>query len=172
MAAARKKSKGSRMTSQGPGQSEEKSLAQRLKVQEDRAAIIDAVYRYHHAFNGADTREWLDCFTVDAGFRSVNASGMTLFEITGHAEFERWITNRFREWPAGTEGYNLGNPRILSQSGQDAQVSSIFITLSAREGPLTLRSYGTYVDTLVRCADERWRIRDKQGTTLMTNSKP
>lgn len=151
-----------------------KSVAKRLALLEDHAAIIDAVYRYHHAFNEIDILEWLDCFTDDAVFRSVGTDGSTLFALTGRAEFESWITQRTIDWPTGTEGYTLGNPRVVKREENSAEVTSIFVTLQCRAGgeaPLSLRSYGTYKDRLVRCADGRWRIGVKEGKTLMTNTK-
>lgn len=144
----------------------------RIELLQNRQAILDALYRYHHAFIDLDLDSWLDCFCEDAVFRSTGTAGQILFELHGRAQLAAWFAQRLIDWPEGTEGYAQTNPRILQQGSDSARVRSIFITLQARAAPLGVRSHGEYVDDLVRCADGRWRISVKQGITRMTNFTP
>lgn len=151
------------------------AVVQRLRRMEDREAIVDVVYRYHHCLGALDRAAWLDCFAPDGSFQSARTDGTVIFSMNGHPELARWYDERLPAWPRGSEGHALVNPRIVRQDADKAEVHSFFITLQIKDGGLGFRSYGDYLDQLARSDDGKWRITQKRAVTRMTNaaaSKP
>lgn len=146
------------------------SIEKRLRLLEDREAILDVIYRYHHAMAALDCDAWLDCFTREASLQIRSVSGKSIVKLNGHREMARWYKARTTQWPKGSEGYSQVNPHIVVfRNGELAKVSSFFVTFQHQGMDLKLRSWGEYRDKLVR-NDGEWRIGEKLVLTRMTNA--
>jgi ketosteroid isomerase-like protein len=129
-------------------------LERRLLELEDERAILDTLYAYAHSLDYGDRGTWLDCWSEDAElhwphetFRGVDEIGRA-FDGHSHA-------------PQAFHKHFLVEPRIRLD-GDTASVSSYFSRINdSADGPV-VRSFGRYLDTFVRCADGRWRIRRRE----------
>lgn len=146
------------------------SIERRLRLLEDREAILDVIYRYHHAMAAFDCDAWLGCFTRDASLQIRSIAGRSIVRLKGHKEMARWYKARTVQWPKGSEGYSQVNPRIVvSRNGEMARASSFFVTFQQQGKDLELRSWGEYRDRLVR-EQGQWRISEKLVLTRMTHA--
>lgn len=165
-------------------------IADRLQALEDEKAILSTLHRYAHCLDYGLEREWLDCFTDDAKFGSLQvtdaiaaeksrakvtppppgaagALGMSPVERNGKAELAKWIATHTRP-PERFHKHLVVDPRISAQ-GDAADVVSYFVTIFdfAHFGAdlwqmgAYIRAFGRYHDKLVRCPDGKWRFRER-----------
>jgi uncharacterized protein (TIGR02246 family) len=109
-------------------------------VYEDRDEILQLLYRYNHAVDGADAEAWADTFTPDG---VLDAGGRVM---SGRDEFVA-----FAKTVSGIR-HMVVNP-IVEVSGDSAHVRAYLMVL--RGG--AIGSVGIYDDQVVR-TDDGWRF--------------
>jgi ketosteroid isomerase-like protein len=128
-------------------------LEARLRRLEDEREILDTLYQYGHSIDYGWREEWLDCWTEDAVLRWPHAT------YAGRAEIGRAFDGHSHA-PDAYHKHFLAEPRIRL-SGDRATVDSYFTRINdSPQGPV-VRSFGRYRDVVVRCADGRWRIKER-----------
>ncbi len=128
-------------------------LEQRVQALEDERSILDTLYAYGHSLDYGIRDEWLDVWTEDAvlvwphwTFTGPTEIG-TAFDDHSHA-------------PEAFHKHLLIEPRVVLD-GDRASVVSYFARLNdSPTGPI-VRSFGRYLDQVVRCSDGRWRIAQR-----------
>lgn len=126
--------------------------------------VIDTLYSYCEAADGENPDAFLDCFAEDGVFthRPFGASEPTLI-CRGRPQLERWFRDRLPAVPPGTMNHTTIQPRV-TVDGDQAEATSRFVSIRARDGELVLASTGSYRDRLIRCPDGRWRFAERHST--------
>jgi ketosteroid isomerase-like protein len=132
------------------------ALEARLRLLEDERAILRTLYAYGHAIDYGYEDEFADCWTEDA----------VLYwpwrePLAGRAA----ILEAFRAHTHAPERFHkhlLVEPRVRVE-GDRATVESMYARLDAYEDGPKLRSFGRYLDVLVRCPDGRWRFEERRA---------
>lgn len=132
-------------------------FAQRLQVLEDRRAIVRTLFAYGHCLDYGDEAGFMDCFAADGEL------GWSMYPqpLKGHDQIRAGF-RRHTHAPDAWHKHMLVQPQI-SVDGDSALVRSMFFRLDpyiSTAGP-EIYAFGRYVDTLVRCADGHWRIRNR-----------
>ncbi len=136
------------------------TIEQRLLRLEDEQGVLDTLYAYGHGLDYGLEDAWIDCWTEDA---VLDWPGRAL--MRGHAE----LRAGFRKHTHAPQAYHkhvVVEPRIQFEPGDPRGVDrATVVSMYARldryaEGP-KIRAFGRYRDTLVRCADGRWRLKER-----------
>jgi ketosteroid isomerase-like protein len=130
------------------------SLEERLRLLEDERAILDRLYAYGHSLDYGRRDEWLDCWTEDAVLAWPHET------FTGREAIGRAFDGHSHA-PEAFHKHLLVEPRVRV-SGDSATAESYFARLNDAPGGPVVRSFGRYLDVLVRCADGAWRIRERR----------
>jgi SnoaL-like domain len=125
--------------------------------------VIETLYAYCEAADAETPDAFLDCFTDNGLFtyRGYSDSEPSL-TCRGRAELERWFLERLPVVPPGTMNHTTVHPRV-DVTGDQAQSTSRFVSIRARDGSLVVASTGSYRDRLVRCQDGRWRFLERHS---------
>jgi ketosteroid isomerase-like protein len=142
-------------------------LAARVRELEDERAISDVLMRLSDAFVQIELESWLDCFTEDAVFTMRRTAGGPLAnDMKGHAELVPWFVEHGERVPLGVSNQLLGQLRV-SVDGNTAEATSLAAIYHRLDDVPTLFSTVRFADTLVRCADGKWRVQAHHGVTQM-----
>lgn len=129
-------------------------IERRLQYLEDEQSILDTLYGYGHGLDYGHEDAWIDCWTEDA---ILDWPGRAL--MRGHAELRAGFRNHTHA-PQAFHKHVVVEPRIVIE-GDRATVTSMYARLDRYEGGPKIRAFGRYRDTLVRCKDGRWRIKER-----------
>jgi ketosteroid isomerase-like protein len=130
------------------------SLEERVQRLEDERAIIDRLYAYCTSLDYGHRDEWLDCWTEDGVLAWPHE------RFIGRDEIARAFDGHSHA-PEAFHKHVIVDPRVRL-NGDQATAESYFTRLNdSPEGP-AVRSFGRYLDTLVRCDDGAWRIRERR----------
>ena len=132
------------------------AIEERLRRLEDESGILQTMYAYAHCLDYGDEAGFLDCFHEEATLHWSSRG-----EQKGHAAIRegfRWHTHAPDAW----HKHFMVEPRINIQ-GDKATVDSMYTRLDRYETGPEFRSYGRYTDTLVRCADGKWRFMERRA---------
>jgi ketosteroid isomerase-like protein len=132
------------------------ALEARLRLLEDERAILRTLYAYGHAIDYGYEDEFAECWTEDAVLHWPWRE-----PLTGRAA----ILEAFRAHTHAPERFHkhlLVEPRVRVE-GDRATVESMYARLDAYEDGPKLRSFGRYLDVLVRCPDGRWRFEERRA---------
>jgi ketosteroid isomerase-like protein len=152
------------------------SLEKRVQRLEDERAIQDVIYSYAWGTDQKRKGQWLDIWAEDAVLNFGPAPGTTLGTamrepVVGRAALERFYDNR--------PGRDISPKHVtvnslISVDGDGASAESYIVFFLEREGVPELVSTGRYIDKLKRCADGKWRIRERLAhmDTLKTEFFP
>ena len=130
------------------------SLEARLRLLEDERAILQTLYVYGHSLDDGREDVFIDCWTPDAVLHWPDRP-----PIRGHAAL-REAFRAHTHAPLAWHKHMLFLPRVRVE-GDVAQVDSMFARLDRYVSGPAVRSFGRYVDVLVRCEDRRWRLRER-----------
>ncbi|MBI2867803.1 MAG: nuclear transport factor 2 family protein [Chloroflexi bacterium] len=135
-------------------------LQARLALLEEERAILRTLYRYGHSIDYGLEHDWVDCFTEDGAFDVRRRAGPAGKRHAGRAALAAFVAQHTRA-PAKYHKHLLIEPVITSDSAQ-AKAVSYFARLdeSAAKVPF-VRSFGRYHDTMLKCADGRWRFKER-----------
>lgn len=129
-------------------------LEERVQELEDERAILRTLSSYGHALDYGLEDMWVDCWTGEAVLRWPERP-----PIVGHAE----LIEAFRAHTHAPDRYHkhfVVDP-LISLDGDSARATSLFARLDSYPDGPALKSFGRYIDRLVRCADGRWRITER-----------
>ena len=129
-------------------------IEQRLRRLEDEKAILDTLYAYGHGLDYGDEDAWIDCWTEDA---ELDWPGRAF--MRGHAQLRAGFRAHTHA-PALYHKHVVVEPMITIR-GDSATVLSMFARLDRYPDGPGIRAFGRYRDTLVRCADGRWRFTQR-----------
>ena len=138
------------------------SVEQRLARLEEERAILATMYRYGHTIDYGLEQDWLDCFTDDAVWDVRPRPGREGVRrvFSGRRELQGFISAHTRA-PYKYHKHMLIEPAI-ELDGVHARVDSYFIRVDEnREGVAYIMAFGRYRDVLVKCADGRWRFKER-----------
>jgi uncharacterized protein (TIGR02246 family) len=131
------------------------TLEDRLRLLEDERDILKTLHAYGYAIDYGHEDEFLDCWTDDA----------VLYWPTKTMRGRDQLRDAFRAHthaPAVYHKHVIVEPRVRID-GDRATVESMFARLDAYpEGP-QIKSYGRYLDMLVRSGDGRWRFVERRA---------
>ena len=142
------------------------TVESRLQLLEDERDVLKTLYAYGSAIDYGLEADFADCWTEDA---------VLLWGKTPHRQLPQFPVRRLEGRDAIVEAFrahthapDLFHKHLLYQptiriDGDRAFVRSGFGRLDeSPEGPV-IRSFGRYVDELVRCADGRWRFESREA---------
>jgi ketosteroid isomerase-like protein len=133
------------------------TVEERLKALEDKREVLRTLHVYGHSLDYGDEAGFMDCWTEDASL------GWSMFPepLCGHARIRAGF-HRHTHAPGFWHKHLLAEPQITVE-GDVARVTSMFFRLDPYEstGAPEIYAFGRYEDTLVRCADGRWRFTER-----------
>lgn len=130
------------------------AIEQRLQALEDEQSILDALYGYGHNLDYGHEDAWIDCWTTDAVLDWPGRAFMR-----GHDELRAGFRNHTHA-PAAWHKHIVVEPAIRIE-GDCATVRSYYARLDRYADGPAVRAFGRYRDVLVRCADGRWRLKER-----------
>lgn len=129
-------------------------IEDRLRLLEDEQDILRTLYAYGHSIDYGLEADWLDCWTEDAVLKWPNRD-----PIKGHAA----LLAAFHKHTHAPQAYHkhvVVEPRIFID-GDRATAQTMFARLDRYASGPAVRSFGRYLDVLVRCKDGRWRFLER-----------
>ena len=130
-----------------------KRLEDRLRLVEDERDVLDTLYAYAHALDYGDREQWIDCWTSDGELHWPHRVFTGIQEITSAFDDHSHAPQVFHK-------HLLIEPRVRIE-GDRATAASYFARVNdSAAGPL-IRSFGRYLDVLVRGEDGHWRIQQR-----------
>jgi hypothetical protein len=142
-------------------------LAARLGALEDERAVADTLLRISDTFPQIDLEGWLDCFVEDGSFSMRRGPDEPLvYDLTGHAELRPWFIAHAERVPLGKSNQVLGQLRV-EVDGDQAEATSLALLIHDIDGSPTLLATVRFTDTVVRCADGKWRVKARRGVGQM-----
>jgi ketosteroid isomerase-like protein len=150
-------------------------LVERLARLEDEAAIRETMYVYGDAIDYGHEQEFLDCWTEDAVLVWAPTPERDVDFIARRLVGRAAIKEAFRAHthaPVMFHKHLLFQPQIRLD-GDRATVHSGFARLDEGSSGPTVRSFGRYSDTMVRCEDGRWRfsLRDASVESSVASTR-
>lgn len=150
-------------------------LERRLRLLEDRQAILETLHRYGQALDYGLEEEFLDCFTADASWDTEPMRDVVRDEQlrvgrlpAGHVGRDelRGFVQRHTNAPGHWHKHLVVDP-LIELDGDTAHVTSYFLRIDADRDSsgAHIRASGRYRDELVRCEDGRWRIAARKAET-------
>lgn len=130
------------------------TIEQRLRLLEDEQEILNTLYAYGHSLDYGLEADWLNCWHEEAVLKWPNRE-----PIKGHAV----LTAVFRHHthaPAAYHKHIVVEP-VLRIDGDQATAACYFARLDRYPSGPHARSFGRYIDKLVRCPDGRWRFMER-----------
>lgn len=135
------------------------TLLLRLQTLEDERLVLRTLYRYGPGLDYGCESAWLDCFTAD-GIFEVRYEDTTL-RMAGHAALRRFAEQHTHA-PEYRHKHLVLDP-LIEVDGATARAESYFARLDRVDGRPVIRSFGRYLDRLVRCADGAWRFAERMA---------
>jgi hypothetical protein len=128
-------------------------LERRVRALEDHQAIRTRLYSYGHSLDYGRRDEWLDCWIDDACLHWPDGS------FTGRDAIAKAFDTHTHA-PLTFHKHVIVAPVIVCE-GDQARVSSYFVRIDHGPSGPTIRSFGRYLDIVVRCGDSAWRFAER-----------
>jgi hypothetical protein len=131
---------------------------------EDRAAILDLVATYNHAWDFGTAEEWVSTFTRDGVFERENRSSTGTEKVgiaRGRDELREVYESKHDDW--GTRSRHWNNNHLIEGAGDNASHSCYYMGMRAAAdgGAPTVNSSGIYYDSLKK-TDDGWRFTHRK----------
>ena len=130
------------------------SIESRVLALEDEQDILRTLYAYGHSIDYGLEADWINCWTEDAVLQWPNRP-----PLKGHAALRTAFRNHTHA-PQAFHKHVIVEPRI-DISGDRATVRTMFARLDRYPSGPAVRSFGRYLDVLVRCKDGHWRFQER-----------
>lgn len=138
------------------------ALERRVAALEERDRVLDVLARYSQSIDAGDEEGWLACFADDGVFEVTSPQpGYPARDLRGREALAAFVAGHSSP-PEVFHKHLLIQPRV-SIDGDTARSVGAFVHLVDVTGDPRLRSYGRYVDRLVRGADGAWRIAHRRA---------
>jgi hypothetical protein len=160
-------------------------LEARLRLVEDRLAILDVLTAYSQALDAGDELAFLECFTADAVYdvtfpRGFDASGFPPrggeqldfgLRFRGHDGLGEFVRGHTRA-PSVLHKHFAVNPKIEIRGAAATSVSYLLRLDVGIDGAVFARSFGRYVDDLVRNQEGTWRLSYRRAMPDVIDMQP
>lgn len=133
-------------------------LRAKVVALEDERAVVATLHRFTHYIDYGREQEFVELFTVDGVFEVRHRQGNATARRAGHAELTRYMAGHTRA-PQRFHKHLLLQP-VVALEGALARVESYFAVLEEREGGPYVKTYGRYLDTLVKDGGG-WRFKER-----------
>ena len=133
----------------------------RLQALEDQRAILRTLYQYGHCYDYNDYEGFVDCFTEDALYDVMDASGQTIIACRGSAELNDQTRGHSHALSRWTQ-HLLMEP-MVTIDGDTAQSVAYFVRTDDVDGRPYISTTGRYHDELRRCTDGKWRFATRRA---------
>ena len=143
------------------------SVEARLALLEAEREIMRTLHAYSHALDYGDEDARVDCWLPDGVIRWPPPYPASFEGHEGMRTAFRGHSHAPRVW----HKHLVADPRI-DVTGDTAHVVSYFARLDQDEDGPYLRNFGRYLDVLQRCADGRWRFKERRAEAEATSPKP
>ena len=143
--------------------SELESLRRRIAELEDRNQVVEALYRYAHAFESGTDEEFVDCFTDDGVFEiryGAHYGGRPMSRHEGAEQIRRYVAGHASRGAGRPQFRMLADP-IVRIDGDQATARSYLVGVQPFDGQPELIDLGRYEDRLRRVAPGDWRIAER-----------
>jgi uncharacterized protein (TIGR02246 family) len=130
------------------------SVEARLQLLEDERAIMQVLTVYGHAYDYGLEEEFADCWTDDAVLTYPDAP-----VLQGRPQIREFFRGH-THFPEARHHHMVVDPRI-QLDGDRAAVESYFMRVDGYPDGPHIRSFGRYIDVLVRGADGAWRFLER-----------
>jgi SnoaL-like domain len=131
--------------------------------------ILRTMAQYSQAVDYNLEDEWVDCFTEDGVYAP---GGAVLPEwvmsirrnLNGRDALQTFIRRRvetIKQNQVSAFSKHIPLVPLITVDGDSATVVSHFVGFGADDGVPVVRDLGRYRDTFVKCADGRWRIKER-----------
>lgn len=134
-----------------------------LRILLDERAISAVMNEYCQAMDGGQHDRWMNCFTEDAVYDVALPDGRVYAKLDGAAELHRFITN-YPVLPGHKHVYVTPLFDVDPDAGE-ATVAAYWFMLSGGENKAGISSLGQVKDRFVKCADGRWRMKERRVAT-------
>jgi hypothetical protein len=112
--------------------------------------------------NGQHDR-WMNCFTADAVYDVTLPDGRIYARLEGEADLRKFIAE-YKVLPGHKHVYVTPLFDVDIDAGE-AMVAAYWFMLSGSESKAGISSLGRVHDRFVRCADGRWRMKERRVAT-------
>ena len=130
-----------------------KNAFQRLEVLEAERSILRTLYAYAHCIGYGLEQDFVDLFVDDGVFQHGKHRHL------GRAELATFIAAQPRP-PASHIKHLLVNP-VITLHGDEAEALSYYARVDDGPNGPFIYSFGRYRDRLVKCADHKWRFKER-----------
>jgi hypothetical protein len=146
------------------------AILARLKILEDRTAIVELLHRVCFTIDSDVAGDWLDCFVAEGVFSwGSDPDAPPVLDLRGREALASWFNNHRASNPVGSQTHIVLHP-MVTVTGDTATVASSYMTLRIIGGDLLVASAGRYADRAWRDPKGRWRLVERRaiGTMMRT----
>lgn len=144
------------------------TVEERLALLEDERGILRTLQAYGHAIDYGDEEEFLDCWLADA----VCHWPIPPYEapFVGHEA----LRSAFRGHTHAPFTYHkhVVVDATIEVDGDEARAESYFARIDNGEDGPYIMGFGRYLDVLERCADGRWRFKERRAESEGKSPRP